>query len=234
MSSMNICEYLLEFMKDCDKKNPEPETNLEGKCGDDEKDIMETNKDLQAIYRFAWNLFWDASKIFDPITGKNCRVIEELCMVVLSRIEALLRGCISKEDKYFKEYFERSDFLQTIFPTETKSNFIKVPFLWKDMQGFYSTDSGQKLYDIILILVLNNYGMSWDHQVKHFNLNGHEYQGGYHNLRVSRIFESLRLMSKINLKYSIVRKQLYNFLKGNCNVGATSLGFWEKEMQIEI
>ena len=155
-----------------------------------------------------------------------------------NRINGRLRDIYNRIGEMTVEFFcgqstsfERHDWIQTFFPTKTPSQFNKGSFLWKDMRGFLSTDCGGKIYDMCLRIVLRYYGMDWDDKMNFFTLNGRSYLGGHHNLRVSRILESLRLMAEFNLKYRNVRRQLYLFLRENKRVGEISRSYWEAEMR---
>ena len=154
-----------------------------------------------------------------------------------NRINGRLRDIYNRIGEMTVEFFcgqstsfERHDWIQTFFPTKTPSQFNKGSVLWEDMRGFLSTDCGGKIYDMCLRIVLRYYGMDWDDKMNFFTLNGRSYLGGHHNLRVSRILESLRLMSEFDPKYKKVRQQLYFMLKDNKNVDNKSLGFWDAEM----
>jgi hypothetical protein len=135
------------------------------------------------------------------------------------------------------EYFKKKGgtinsvyWARIIFATMTPSKFAPSSPLFEDMKVFLSTESGQKLYDMCLRIVLRYYGMDWDRKMKSYTLNGTPYPGGDHNLRVSRMLESLRLMSEFDPKYKNVRQQLHFMLKDNRNVDTKSLGFWNAEM----
>lgn len=200
-----------------------PKTVRDEFCGDGESAVSKTMDDIEKL---VMDLLQDALSR-EPVKDSGGNHVNGRILDVFFKVKPLLLEWFLGDTTSF----EHHHFIQTFFPTEGISQFNKHAFLWKDMQGFYSTTSGGQLYDMNLRIILKYYGMNWNAQVEHFKLNGRRYPGGHHNLRISRILESLRLMSEFNPKYRSVRKQVYYFLKEKHNVDDTCLRFWKKEMQ---